>query len=55
MVHKTIHYNQSDKKRNRENTKGKVTPTTPAPHDLWDLKFPGQGSNPGPGSESAES
>ena len=38
MVHKTIHYNQSDnhsdKKRNRENTKGKVTPTTPAPHDF---------------------
>ena len=43
MVHKTMHYNQSDyhsdKKRN-ENSKRKVTPTTPALHDLWDLKFP---------------
>ena len=59
MVHKTIHYNQSDyhsdKKRNLENTKGRVTPTTPALHDLWDLKFPDQGANPGPGSETAES
>ena len=59
MVHKTMHYNQSDyhsdKKRNPENSKRKVTPTTPALHDLWDLKFPDQGSNPGPGSERAES